>query len=225
MCRGAGEISPPIAAGSENRHVGAEAMDRAVFELERYHAAAAPFLHDKVDDEVFDEELGRVLERGAVEGMQYGMTGPVRCRAGALGGAFAVVRGHSAERTLVDLAFLSARERHAPMLKFVDRRRGIAAQIFDRVLIAEPIRPFHGVVHMPAPIVLAHIAERGRNAPLRRNRMGAGGEYFADAGGSQPGGAAAHHGAQARTAGPDHDNVVGMILDWVGPPIDRGSSA
>src|SRR5262249_46368333 len=120
-------------------------MDRAVFELERYHAAAAPFLHDKVDDEEFDEELGRVLQRAAVEGTQYAMSGPVRSRAGPLGSAFAVVRGHSAERTLVDLAFLGARERHPPMLKLVDRRRGIAAQIFDRVLIAKPIRPFHGV--------------------------------------------------------------------------------
>src|SRR5262249_59652869 len=128
----------------------------------------------------------RVLERSAVEGVQHGVAGAVGSRTGAQGGALAVVGSHAAEWTLIDLAFFGARKRHPPVLEFVDRRRGITAQILDRVLVAKPVRPLHGVVHMPAPVVFAHIAERSRDAALRCNSMRAGGEHFTDAGSPQP---------------------------------------
>ena len=49
MRRGAGEIGAPVAAGGEDGHLGAEAVDRAVVERDRDHAAAAAFFHDQVD--------------------------------------------------------------------------------------------------------------------------------------------------------------------------------
>ena len=58
--RGAGEIGAAIAAGGEDGHVRAEAVDRAVVELERDDAAAAALVvHDQIDGEILDEELGR----------------------------------------------------------------------------------------------------------------------------------------------------------------------
>src|SRR5215468_9217927 len=149
------------------------------------------------------------------------MTGAIGSRTGTLGGAFAVMGGHAAERPLVDLAVFGAREWNAPVLELVDRSGCVAAQVLDCILIAEPVRPLHGVVHVPAPVVLAHVAERRRNAALRRDRVRAGREYLADAGGPQTRLAASHDGAQARTAGADHDDVVGMILDRIGPSVDR----
>ena len=59
---GAGEISAPISAGREYRHMGAKPVDSAVVELERPYAATAALVHDEVDHEVFDEELSRMLE-------------------------------------------------------------------------------------------------------------------------------------------------------------------
>src|SRR6202166_3883454 len=98
------------------------------------------------------------------------MAGAVGGGAGALRGALAVVRGHAAERALIDLAvFLAARERQAPMLPLVNRLRRVAAQIFDGVLVAEPIGALDRVVHVPAPVVLAHIAEGCCDAALRRD--------------------------------------------------------
>ena len=187
MRRGAGEIGAAITAGGEDRHVGAEAMDGAVIHIERDHAAAAAFVvHDQVDGEIFDVELGGVLERLAVHRVQHGVAGAVGGGAGALRGALAVMRGHAAERALIDLAvFLAARERQAPVLEFVDRGRRVAAEIFDGVLVAEPVGALDGVVHVPAPVVLAHIAERGGDAALRRHGVRARREYFGDAGGAQ----------------------------------------
>src|SRR5579875_897350 len=100
------------------------------------------------------------------------MAGAVGGGTGALRGALAEMRGHAAERALVDLAvFLAARERQPPVLELVDGGRRVAAKVFDRVLVAEPVGPLDGIVHVPAPIVLAHVAERCRDAALRRHRM------------------------------------------------------
>ena len=178
MRRGAGEIGAPVAAGGEDRHIGAETVDRAVVELERDHAAAAAFLvHDQIDGEEFDEEFGGVAQRLPVHRMQHGMAGAVGGGAGALRGALAVMGGHAAERALIDLAVvLPARERQAPMFELVDRLGRAAAHVFDGVLVAEPVGALDGVVHVPAPVVLAHIAERGGDAALRRDRVRAGRE-------------------------------------------------
>ena len=186
MRRGAGGVGAAVAAGGENRGLGAETMQRAVVELERDDAAAdALVVHDQVDGEELDVEFGRVAQRLAVHRVQHGVAGAVGGGAGALRLALAVVQRHAAERALVDLAVLGARERHAPMLELVDGFGRVAHHVFDGVLVAEPVRPLDGVVHVPAPVVRMHVAERRRNAALRRHRMRAGRKHFCDAGGAQ----------------------------------------
>ncbi len=162
------------------------------------------------------------LQRLPVERVQDRVAGAVGGGAGALGDALAVIGGHAAERALVDLAFLGARERHAPVVELVDRRRRVAAEIFDRVLVAEPVGALDGVVHVPAPVVRPHIAERGRDAALRRDGVRAGREHLGDAGGAQARLRAADGGAQARAAGADDDDVEGVIGDRIGLAVLRG---
>ena len=106
-----------------------------------------------------DEEFRRVTQRLAIECVKDGVARPVRGGAGALCAAFAVIGGHAAEGPLVDLAFFGPREGYAPMLEFIDGRRRFPAQIFDGVLVAEPVGALDRIVHVPAPVVLAHIAE------------------------------------------------------------------
>jgi hypothetical protein len=69
------------------------------------------------------------------------------------------------------------------MFQFDDRGNGFAAHVFDRVLVAEPVGALDGVVEVEAPVVLAHVAERGGNAALRRHGVRAGRENLGDAGG------------------------------------------
>ena len=120
--RGAGDIGAAIAAGGQNDVVWArKTMQRAVVELQRDDAAAdALVVHDQVDGEVLDEEFGLMAQRLAVHRVQHGVAGAVGGGAGALRLALAEVHGHAAERALVDLAVLGARERHAPVLKLVN---------------------------------------------------------------------------------------------------------
>src|SRR5439155_14030867 len=158
------------------------------------------------------------------------MAGAVGGGAGAVGRRTVTEFHHvPAERPLIDLPQLGARERHAEMLKLDDRRDRLAAHIFDRVLIAEPVRPLDGVVHVPAPVVVAHIAERGGDAALRRDRVAAGREHLADAGGLQPLDRRAEGGAQPGAAGPDDDDVISVFGDrisgWHGAALFLWSGA
>ena len=221
MGRGAGEIGAAVAAGRQNHLMGAEPVQGAVFQGQRDDAAAGAVLHDQVDGEILDEELGRMPERLAVERVQDGMAGAVRRRAGALGlAALAEMGGHAAEGALIDLALLGAAERHAEMLQLVDRFGRLAAEIFDRVLVAEPVGALDRVVHVPAPVVLAHIAERGGDTALGRDRVAAGRENLGDAGGLEAGLAAAERGAQTGAAGADDDDVEGVVGEFIGPAVE-----
>ena len=201
-------------------------MQRAVVELQRDHAAAnALVVHDQVDGEKLDVEFRGVPQRLAVHGVQHGVAGAVGGGAGALRLALAVVQRHAAERPLIDLAVLGARERHAPMFQLVDRLGRVAHHVFDGVLIAEPVRPLDGVVHVPAPVVRMHVAERRRDAALCGYRMRAGRKYLGDAGGAQSGLAAADHRAQTGAAGADHDDVIGVVFDRIGLSVGGGATA
>ena len=167
-----------------------------------------------------------MAQRLPVHRVQHGMASTIGGSAGALRGAFAVVRGHAAERALINLAILLApRKRQAPVLQLVDRFRRVAAHIFDRVLVAEPVGALDGVVHVPAPVVLAHVAKRCGDAALRRHGVRARGEYLGDAGGAQARFAAADHGAQAGAAGADDDDVINVVLNRISAAIDAGRGA
>src|SRR5260370_16285994 len=72
----------------------------------------------------------------------------------------------SAKAALIDRAGFGAAERHAEMLEFDNRRDRLTAHIFDRVLIAEPVGAPDRIEHVPAPIVLFHVAQRSPHAAL-----------------------------------------------------------
>ncbi len=136
----------------------------------------------------------------------------VRCT----GGPFTELGHVATERALVNLAVLGARERHAVVLKLIDGRRRIACEILHRVIVAEPVRPFNGVVHVPLPGIGAHVLERCGDAALRRDGVRAGGEDFCDAGGVEALLGHAEGGAEPGAAGPDDHHVIGVVDDLVG---------
>ncbi len=210
------EVGATVAAGGQYGLVSAEHMQRAIGQIPGHHApAGAGVVHDQVQREVFDEEFGVVLERLLVKRVQDGMAGAVGGGAGALGDALAVIGGHAAERPLINLAFLGAREGHAVVLQFEDRRDRLAAHVFDGVLIAQPVGTLDGVVEMPLPHVGAHVAERRRHAALSRHGVAAGGKYLGQAGRLQSFLRHAKSGAQPSAAGADHDHVVIVMNEWV----------
>ena len=215
MGAGGREVGPAVAARGQDHHLALETVQGAVVQLPGGHTPADALVHDQVEGEILDEELGVVGQGLAVHGVQHGVTRAVRRGAGALDGGLAEVTGHAAEGALIDLAIRGAREGYAPVLEFVDRRGSVPAEVFDGVLVAQPIRPLDGVVHVPAPVILAHIAEAGRDAALGRHSVRAGREDLGDAGGLQARLGAAEGGAEAGAAGADDDDVELVIGKFV----------
>ena len=107
------------------------------------------------------------------------------------------------------------------MLELDDGGGRLLAHELDGVLVAEPVRPLDGVVHVPAPVVLAHVAERGADAALRGDGVTARRKQLGDARGRQARFRESERGAQARAAGADDDDVVGVIDEFVSALMQR----
>ena len=211
--RSAGVIRPAVPAGGENYAVGVEAVQVAGLQVHGHYAPAHAVDHDEVDRKVLDEKLRFMAQGLLVQRVQHGVAGAVGGRAGAHCLALAEMRGHAAEGALVDAPVLGARKRQSVVLQLNDRPRRFLAHVFDGVLVAQPVRPLHRVVHVPAPVVLAHVAQRRADAALGRHRVAAGGKDLGDAGRIQPGFGQPEGGPQAGAAGA-HDHDVEGVIDY-----------
>jgi hypothetical protein len=173
-------------------------------------------IHDQVDGEVLDEELGVVLQALLIEGVQDGVAGAVGGGAGPLHRGLAVVPHVAAERPLIDLAVLACARTARRSVRALHRRDACAAHVLDGVLVAEPVGALDRVVHVPLPVVLGHVAEGGADAALGGDGVAAGREHLGDAGGLQACGGEAHGRAEAGAAGADDDHVIGVVGDRIG---------
>ena len=79
-------------------------MQSAGREIDGNDAAAGAVLHDEFDGEVLDVELGIVLERLLIQGVQHRVAGAVCCCAGTLRSSFPEIRRHATERPLINSA-------------------------------------------------------------------------------------------------------------------------
>ena len=68
------------------------------------------------------------------------------------------------------------------MFQFDNRRHRFTAHVFNRILVAQPIGAFDGIVHVKTPVIFAHVAQRGADAALCGDGMAAGREYFGETG-------------------------------------------
>ncbi len=177
-----GEIGAAIAARGQHNHFGVEDMHRAIVEFPADDTGTDAIIgHDQVDGEIFDVEFGLLFQRLTIKRVQDRVAGAVGGGTGALhGGAFAKFGRVTTKGALVNLAFFGARKRHAVMFQLVHRLGRFAGEVFHRVRIAQPVRPFHGVVHVPLPAVGSHVAQGRRDAALCCDRVGPCREHFGD---------------------------------------------
>jgi hypothetical protein len=196
------------AAGGEHGGLRLQHHHVAGFHFQRHHAQhVAVGVADQVQRLPFDEEVGARADVTLVQGVQQRVAGTVGGGAGALHRLLAEVGGVAAERTLVDGAVRVTVERHAEVFELVHDLRGFAAHEFDGVLVAQVVRALDGVEHVPVPVVLAHVAQRGADAALGGHGVRTGREDFRQHGDVQAGFRQLQCGAQAGTAGADDHHV------------------
>ncbi len=101
------------------------------------------------------------------------------------------------------------------MLEFYDCFRRPFAHVLDGVLIAEPVRPLHGVVHVPAPVVRPHVSESGADATLRGNSVASGWKQLSYTRRRQTSFGKPESRTQTGAPGSHHHDVVGVINELV----------
>ena len=134
-------------------------MNGSVFQVPRQHASTCPVvIHDEVECEILDEELCLVFEALLVQRVQDCVAGSVGSGTCSVRRTVSVMGGHAAEGSLVDFSCVGTGEGYAVVLEFDYCGPGLATHVFNRILVPEPVGTFNRVIHVPAPIVLAHVA-------------------------------------------------------------------
>ena len=211
------EIGTAIATCRQNNHLGAEQVHGAVVQLPAQHTLTHTIIrHDQINGEILDVEFRAMLQRLTIKRVQNRVAGPVGGGTGPLhGGAFAEFGGVAAEGALVDLARFGPRERHAVVFKLVHRFWGFACEVFHRIGVTQPVRALDRVIHMPLPVIGAHVGQRRRDTALRRNRVRTGRENFGHAGCFQPLLCHAKCRTQASAASPHDNDIIFMRFIFI----------
>jgi len=114
------EVSTTVTTSSEDSLVAAETMKSAILHVESDYANTLTILHDQVEGKILNEVGCVVPKRLTIEGVQDGMTSPVSSSSTTVGlSTLAVLERLAAKGTLIDLAFLRARERNTIMFKLI----------------------------------------------------------------------------------------------------------
>ena len=116
----------------------------------------------------FVVEVDVVLDALLVERLQDHVPGAVGGVTGPAHGRLAELARMPTEGPLRDLSIRRAAEGQAPVLELVDGLHRLAAQDLHGVLVGEIVAALHRVKHVPFPVVLFHVAERGADASLGR---------------------------------------------------------
>jgi hypothetical protein len=162
---------------------------------------------NQVERHPLDEELRIGLDVALVHRMQHRVAGAVGGGAGTTYRFLAEIRHVAAERTLIDLAGVGAIEGHAVVFELDDAFVSLAAHELDGILVAEPVGPLDGVIHMPVPVIFLGITQRSGDAALRGDCVRAGREHLGQDRGLETGFRQLNRGSQPGAAGADDDRV------------------
>jgi hypothetical protein len=121
MCASAAEIGTSITTSSEHSLVCTETVESSVLHVEGNNTNTLAVLHNQVQSEVFDEEVGVVSQRLTIKSVENSVASSVSSSGTSIGlTTLAELEGLTAEGTLVDLAFLGSGERYAVVFELVN---------------------------------------------------------------------------------------------------------
>ena len=98
------------------------------------------------------------------------------------------------------------------VLQLNDGGGRLAGHVVNSVLVTKPIGTLHGVVHVPSPVVLVHVSERGVDTTLGGHGVGTRGEKLGDTSGVESSLGQTEGGAQTGTTRSNDDSIVLVVL-------------
>ncbi len=180
MCVGGDAPRATVSTCGEQHRLRTKYVERTVGDLVPNNARAAPALvclaafKDQIDNVILVVKLDPRLDALLVERLQDHVPSAICGVAAASNRAFTIVARMSTEATLIDLAVGGAIEWQAHALKFNYGRNCLTREHLGRILVGEVVATLDGVEHVPLPVVLFNVSERGANATLRSTGMRAG---------------------------------------------------
>jgi len=112
-------------------------VQSAIGHVDADHSNACAVVHNQVEQKLLHEEVAVLAKSTSEEGVQHGVSCPVRHTAGALGlASFALLQGLPSEGPLVDLAFFSAGKGESLTLEFLHHLGSFPAHVMDGVLVS-----------------------------------------------------------------------------------------
>ena len=176
---GGRRINTAAAAGSKHHGFSVENINFTGFHFHGgYTDHVAVLFANQILRRPFHKELRISTDVLLIQSMQHRMAGTVSNCAGTFYRALAVFGSMAAERALINFAAFHAVKRHTHVFQLNHRFRRGATHKLNRILVAQPVGTFHGIVHVPVPTVLLHITQRGGNTALRRYGMRTGRKHF-----------------------------------------------
>jgi len=127
-----------------------------------------------------------MLQRSTVERVKHSVAGAVSSGSAAVSlAALAIMERLAAKSALVYTSLIGAGERQPIVLKLAHGSGGLATHVLDGVLVSKPVTAFDGVVRVPAPVVLCHVAKGGVDATLCSNGVRSSREELGNARGAE----------------------------------------
>ena len=115
-------------------------------------------------------------------------------------------------RANAHFAFLCSGEWAAVILELVDGLGSLSCHVVDGVLVTEPVGALDRVVHVPAPVVLVHVAEGGVDATLGGDGVASGREELGDTGRVEASLGETESGTETGATGTDDESIVLVVL-------------
>ncbi|GBD30987.1 hypothetical protein HRbin32_02103 [bacterium HR32] len=211
------DLAPPTRGQHDRPAV--EHVELPREDLPRHHPRGDPVLQQQVHHLELVEEVHVVAQALLVEGLQDHVPRAIRRVARAAHRALAEVVGVPAEAALGDPALGGAVEGKPEVLQIVDGLHRFPGEDLRGVLVHQVVPALHGVEHVPLPVVLLLVSQRGADAALGGACVGAGGVQLGQHRHLEVPLAAQLQGrVQAGAAGP-HDHCVVLVHGHGGPPL------
>jgi hypothetical protein len=188
-------------------------MKLSIFHIDGDHSATRALpVHDEVQGKVLHEKLRIMAKCLPVQSVKHTVASTISNAGASVGlSSFSILEALTSKGALVDLSLVCAAEGHSVVLELDDGSRCFFCHVLNGILISEPVSTLHGVVVVPPPIVLTHVAQSGVDATLSSHSVGASGEKLGDAGSLEAIFNEAYSGSKASASRTDNKGIVSVV--------------
>lgn len=102
------------------------------------------------------------------------------------------------------------------MLEFDNGGGSLTSHVVNSILITQPVRSLDGIVHVPSPVILVHVAKGSVDTTLSGDSVTSGREKLGNTGSVEASLSKTESGTKTGTTGTDNEGIVLVVLHFDG---------